>query len=54
MRAASRPDGVRPEFHQYPAGHAFFNDETLMGPYDKEQAEIAWDRTLQFLRANLR
>jgi carboxymethylenebutenolidase len=46
--------GVRPEFHQYPAGHAFFNDENLMGTYDKEQADLAWTRTLDFLRANLR
>lgn len=46
--------GVHPEFHQYPAGHAFFNDENLMGTYDPEQAGIAWDRTLQFLRAQVR
>jgi carboxymethylenebutenolidase len=46
--------GVKPQFHQYPAGHAFFNDENLMGTYDKEQADLAWARTLEFLRAGVR
>ncbi|WP_308282798.1 dienelactone hydrolase family protein [Pseudonocardia nigra] len=45
--------GVTPQFHQYPAGHAFFNDENLLGTYDKEQADLAWRRTLEFLRANV-
>jgi carboxymethylenebutenolidase len=45
--------GVRPEFHQYPAGHAFFNDENNLGTYDKEQADVAWRRTLDFLHAHL-
>ena len=45
--------GTRPDFRQYPAGHAFFNDENLMGTYDPEQARIAWDATLDFLRKNL-
>ena len=46
--------GVTPEFHIYPAGHAFFNDENLMGTYDPEQAQLAWTRTLEFLRSRLR
>jgi carboxymethylenebutenolidase len=46
--------GHRPDFRIHPAGHAFFNDENLMGTYDPEQAEIAWNDTLAFLRANLR
>lgn len=45
-----RESGRHPEFHQYPAGHAFFNDENLMGTYDREQAELAWTRAVQFLR----
>jgi carboxymethylenebutenolidase len=45
--------GVQPEFHIYPAGHAFFNDENHMGTYDPQQAQLAWDRTLEFLRARL-
>ncbi len=46
--------GVKPEFHFYPAGHAFFNDENHLGTYDPEQAQLAWNRTLDFLRAKLR
>jgi Dienelactone hydrolase and related enzymes len=45
--------GVTPQFLQYPAGHAFFNDENLIGTYDAEQAALAWTRTLEFLRSNL-
>jgi carboxymethylenebutenolidase len=46
--------GVRPGFHIYPAGHAFFNDENLLGTHDPEQAQLAWNRTLEFLRDRLR
>ena len=45
--------GVVPEFIQYPAGPAFFKDENNFGTYDKALADLAWDRTLTFLRANL-
>ena len=34
--------GVDPEFRFYPAGHAFFNDENLLGTYDTEQGDMAW------------
>ena len=44
---------MSPEFHFYPAGHAFFNDENLLGTYDAEQAKLAWARTVEFLRAKL-
>ena len=46
--------GRRPDFRLYPAGHAFFNDENLLGTYDPEQASIAWHETLNFLRSTLR
>ncbi|HEY2225450.1 dienelactone hydrolase family protein [Actinomycetospora sp.] len=46
--------GRRPDFRIYPAGHAFFNDENHMGTYDPEQATIAWNETLNFLRSTLR
>jgi carboxymethylenebutenolidase len=46
--------GVLPNFHLYPAGHAFFNDEDHLGTYDPEQAQLAWTRTLAFLRSSLR
>lgn len=45
--------GSRPDFRVYPAGHAFFNDENLLGTYDAEQGAKAWDATLGFLRSNL-
>jgi carboxymethylenebutenolidase len=48
-----RQTGQRPDFRIYPAGHAFFNDENLLGTYDPEQAAKAWDVTLRFLREHL-
>jgi carboxymethylenebutenolidase len=45
--------GHKPEIHLYPAGHAFLNDENLLGTYDETQAGIAWDRTVAFLHAHL-
>jgi carboxymethylenebutenolidase len=46
--------GQRPDFRFYPAGHAFFNDENLLGTYDPEQTAKAWDATVDFLREQLR
>jgi carboxymethylenebutenolidase len=46
--------GRRPDFRFYPAGHASFNDEDHLGTYDPDQARIAWNETLNFLRSNLR
>jgi carboxymethylenebutenolidase len=45
--------GKRPDFRFYPAGHAFFNDENLLGTYDPDQATKAWEATVSFLRAHL-
>jgi carboxymethylenebutenolidase len=41
------------EFFYYPAGHAFHNDENLLGTYDADAARLAWQRTVDFLRARL-
>ena len=41
------------EFHYYPAGHAFHNDQDHMGTYHEESATLAWDRTVTFLRSHL-
>ncbi len=45
--------GKKADFRFYPAGHAFFNDENLLGTYDAEQGQRAWSATLQFLHAKL-
>jgi carboxymethylenebutenolidase len=45
--------GADVSYHFYPAGHAFHNDENLLGTHDPEQAEIAWNRALDFLKARL-
>jgi carboxymethylenebutenolidase len=45
--------GSPPEIAHYAAGHAFLNDENLLGTYDAEQGRIAWDRTLAFFRTHL-
>jgi carboxymethylenebutenolidase len=45
--------GADVEFHFYPAGHAFHNDTNKLGTYDEQQAQLAWSRTVDFLRARL-
>jgi carboxymethylenebutenolidase len=49
----STDTGTKPEIDHYPAGHAFLNEENLLGTFDEGQARIAWDRTVAFLRAHL-
>lgn len=46
--------GAPVEFFFYDAGHAFHNDENLMGTYDPEAAATAWERAVAFLKANVR
>jgi carboxymethylenebutenolidase len=54
VRAAiARQSGHEPEFVTYPAGHAFLNDENLIGTYDPEQAQKAWARAVAFLHEHL-
>lgn len=43
----------RPEIFFYPAGHAFMNDENLLGTYDADQAQVAWGRAVRFLHDHL-
>jgi carboxymethylenebutenolidase len=45
--------GAQVELFTYPAGHAFHNDTNKLGTYDADSAGLAWDRTVQFLRARL-
>jgi carboxymethylenebutenolidase len=44
--------GVPLELHRYDAGHAFFN-EARPEVYSPQDAERAWTRTVEFLRARL-
>jgi carboxymethylenebutenolidase len=46
--------GAPVEFFYYDAGHAFHNDENLLGTYDPDAARVAWDRAVAFLKANVR
>ena len=41
------------ELHTYDAGHAFYNDENLLGTYDKEAGDLAFSRAVAFLRAHI-
>jgi carboxymethylenebutenolidase len=41
------------EFFYYDAGHAFHNDQDLLGTYSAADAELAWSRSLDFLRAHV-
>lgn len=52
-RKLASATGRAPEFHYYPAGHAFLNNENLLGTYDPEQAAVAWDRAVAFLQRHL-
>jgi carboxymethylenebutenolidase len=45
--------GVPVEFFYYPAGHAFHNDENLIGTYDEENAKLAWSRAVAFLKQHV-
>ena len=45
--------GAEVEFHYYEAGHAFHNDENLIGTYDAEKARLAWGRAVDFLTAKV-
>jgi carboxymethylenebutenolidase len=49
----ARESGAPVEFHYYPAGHAFHNDQDRMGTYHDESAKLAWERTVTFLREHL-
>lgn len=46
-------NGKQPQIERYPAGHAFNNDDNLLGTYDPEQATKAWERTIAFLHEHL-
>jgi carboxymethylenebutenolidase len=43
--------GQRPEIYRYDAAHAFFNERSPA--YDMACANVAWDRTIAFLKVKL-
>ncbi|MBV9094270.1 MAG: dienelactone hydrolase family protein [Streptosporangiaceae bacterium] len=45
--------GVPVEVYSYDAGHAFANDLNLIGTHDPDATELAWARSLHFLRTHL-
>jgi carboxymethylenebutenolidase len=45
--------GSTVELHLYRAGHAFMNDENLLGTFDAEARDLAWERTIRFLHEHL-
>lgn len=50
---AARGTGTA-ELNIYDAGHAFLNDENLIGTYDPDNAQLAWERAVAFLRTHIR
>ncbi|MFT4089259.1 MAG: dienelactone hydrolase family protein [Asticcacaulis sp.] len=52
LEADMKAAGRTPELHHYDADHAFFN-KTRPEVYDAEAAELAWERTIDFLRDNI-
>jgi carboxymethylenebutenolidase len=54
LASTLRSSGTDVTLHVYPeSGHAFLNDENLLGTYDKAAGDLMWQRSLDFLRANL-
>ena len=54
IKAKVAAAGVEPEFFVYPgAGHAFGNEENLIGTHDAEAGELAYERASAFLHAAL-
>ncbi len=53
LAARYQAAGASFEAHFYDAGHAFFNDARPQ-VFDQPSADLAWQRTLDFLRARLR
>jgi carboxymethylenebutenolidase len=45
--------GADVEFFFYPAGHAFHAEHDLLGTYDPDNAKLAWERTVRFLKDRL-
>ncbi|MDT8999968.1 dienelactone hydrolase family protein [Paucibacter sp. APW11] len=53
LEQALRSHGQQPEFHHYQADHAFFNS-SRPEVFDAAAAELAWQRSVEFLRRQLK
>ena len=53
LQAALQAAGRPVEFHHYPGTGHWFSELDREEAYDSAAAELAWARTLAFLRANL-
>jgi carboxymethylenebutenolidase len=53
FEAALRAAGKRFEIHIYPGVNHAFNNDTNEARYDRAAADLAWQRTVAFFRANL-
>jgi carboxymethylenebutenolidase len=49
-----KESGAAVEFFYYDAGHAFHNDENLLGTYSPDDAKVAWERAVAFLKSTVR
>ena len=52
LEKALESGGVNHELHRYEADHAFANDQRPE-VYDRKAADLAWDRTLEFLQRTI-
>jgi carboxymethylenebutenolidase len=50
---ALKDNGKQYELHIYEGANHAFNNDTNAARYNKDAAELAWSRTLEFLRKNL-
>jgi carboxymethylenebutenolidase len=50
---ALKDNGKQYELHLYEGANHAFNNDTNAARYNKDAAELAWSRTLEFLRKNL-
>lgn len=53
FEAALKAAGKSYELHMYPGVNHAFNNDTSAARYDKAAAELAWKRTVDFLKAHL-
>jgi carboxymethylenebutenolidase len=50
FEAALKQTGKAYELHMYPGVNHAFNNDTNAARYNKEAADLAWERTLGFFR----